>query len=73
MVTAAWHFVRRRYILGAVLEIWALIFINVLLFAWMGVVLFTETREGEEFFPDIFEGAWGLFVLFTTTNFPDIM
>lgn len=62
-----------RHIVGAVLEIWLLIFINVVLFAWMGVVLFSGTEEGTYIFPDIFEGSWNLFVLSTTTNFPAIM
>lgn len=62
-----------RHILGAVAEIWVLIFLNILLFAWVGVILFADTQEGEEKFPDLFEASWRLFVLFTTTNFPEIM
>eukprot|EP00752_Nemacystus_decipiens_P003210 g2971.t1 len=62
-----------RHILGAVAEIWVLIFLNIILFAWVGVILFAETQEGDEKFPDLFEASWRLFVLFTTTNFPEIM
>lgn len=62
-----------RHILGAVMEIWVLIFINIMLFAWMGMVLFAGTLEGSSVFPDIMESGWRLFVLFTTTNFPEIM
>lgn len=62
-----------RHILGAVAEIWLLIFLNIMLFAWVGVIVFAGTQEGETKFPDIFEASWRLFVLFTTTNFPEIM
>eukprot|EP00903_Cladosiphon_okamuranus_P015012 g13891.t1 len=62
-----------RHILSAVAEIWVLIFLNILLFAWVGVILFAGTAEGEFKFPDLFEASWRLFVLFTTTNFPEIM
>lgn len=54
-------------------EIWVLIFLNILLFAWVGVILFAGTEEGEEKFSDLLEASWRLFVLFTTTNFPEIM
>eukprot|EP00904_Undaria_pinnatifida_P004047 jgi/Undpi1/13643/HiC_scaffold_9.g03297.m1 len=62
-----------RHILGAVAEIWLLIFLNILLFAWVGMILFEGTSEGDAIFPDVFEASWRLFVLFTTTNFPEIM
>lgn len=64
---------KRRHILGAVLEIWVLIVLNILMFSWMGMVLFAGMAEGDYVFPDIFEAGWRLFVLFTTTNFPEIM
>lgn len=54
-------------------EIWFVIFFNILLFAWMGVILFSGTEEGDDKFPDVFEAGWRLFVLFTTTNFPEVM
>lgn len=62
-----------RHVLGVVLEIWVLIFLNLVMFAWLGMVLFAGTDEGDAVFPDMFEAGWRLFVLFTTTNFPDIM
>ncbi|CAM9880018.1 unnamed protein product, partial [Pylaiella littoralis] len=62
-----------RHILGAVAEIWVLIFLNILLFAWVGVILYAGTDEGDLMFPNLFEACWRLFVLFTTTNFPAIM
>ena len=46
---------------------------NIILFAWVGVILFAGTSEGKDKFPDLFEASWRLFVLFTTTNFPEIM
>ncbi|KAK3246740.1 hypothetical protein CYMTET_43734, partial [Cymbomonas tetramitiformis] len=45
----------------------------VAVFAWAGLLIFEGTPEGAEYFPTIFDSAWTLLVLMTTSNWPDAM
>ena len=41
--------------------------------SWASYNLTHGTKEGDAHFPDLTEAAWELFILMTTSNFPDIM
>ena len=49
------------------------IIIYVFYFAWMGNRLFAGTIEGVESFTNLDDSFFYMFVLLTTSNFPDIM
>ena len=49
------------------------IMLYVFYFSWMGNRLFSGTIEGIEYFSTINESFFSMFVLLTTSNFPDIM
>ena len=49
------------------------ILIYVFYFAWMGNRLFSGTIEGVENFSTLNDSFFYMFVLLTTSNFPDIM
>lgn len=54
----------------------ALFVLFVLIFAWCGCIVFTNTSMDTEtklFFPNLWEGMWTLMVLLTTNNSPDVM
>ena len=63
-------------ILPAFGSISALFALFVLLFAWCGSILFTNTNmnvESKLFFPNMWEGMWTLVVLLTTNNSPNMI
>lgn len=49
------------------------IFLYVFYFAWMGNRLFAGTIEGVENFSGLNDSFFYMFVLLTTSNFPDVM
>ena len=65
----------RRYIQVIVgsLPMGIFIFLYVFYFAWMGNRLFAGTIEGVENFGDLNDSFFYMFVLLTTSNFPDVM
>ena len=48
-----------------------LIFIT--FYAWVGVVMFYNSEEGEQHFPNLIDGMWTLWTSVTTVNYPDVM
>jgi len=57
-----------------VLSVLALLGCVVLLYAWFATLIFqNETAEGREVFPTYGASVWQLFILVTTSNFPDVM
>ena len=65
----------RRYIQVIVgsLPMAIFIFLYVFYFAWMGNRLFAGTIEGVENFADLNDSFFYMFVLLTTSNYPDVM
>lgn len=65
----------RRYIQVIVgsLPMAIFIFLYVFYFAWMGNRLFSGTIEGVENFADLNDSFFYMFVLLTTSNYPDVM
>jgi len=65
----------RRYITVIVGSLPMVIFIMVYVFyfAWMGNRLFAGTIEGVETFSNLNDSFFYMFVLLTTSNFPDVM
>lgn len=49
------------------------ILVYVFYFAWMGSRLFSGTIEGVETFSNLNDSFFYMFVLLTTSNFPDVM
>ena len=62
-------------ILPAYLRVGALVCLLLGFFGWFGVVLFPpfETAQGDEYFTNLKEACWQLFICITTANFPDVM
>ena len=65
----------RRYIqvIWGSLPMAIFIFLYVFYFAWMGNRLFAGTIEGVENFADLNDSFFYMFVLLTTSNYPDVM
>mmetsp|Transcript_2156 Transcript_2156/g.5063 ORF Transcript_2156/g.5063 Transcript_2156/m.5063 type:complete len:802 (-) Transcript_2156:128-2533(-) len=42
-------------------------------YAWFGVVIFCDSREGKTAFPNLADGMWTLWICVTTANYPDVM
>lgn len=65
----------RRYITVIIgsLPMGIFIFLYVFYFAWMGNRLFAGTIEGVENFADLNDSFFFMFVLLTTSNYPDVM
>jgi hypothetical protein len=65
----------RRYITVIVGSLPMVIFIMVYVFyfAWMGNRLFAGTLEGVQNFSNLNDSFFYMFVLLTTSNFPDVM
>eukprot|EP00584_Thalassiosira_punctigera_P014654 CAMPEP_0172548632 /NCGR_PEP_ID=MMETSP1067-20121228/17872_1 /TAXON_ID=265564 ORGANISM="Thalassiosira punctigera, Strain Tpunct2005C2" /NCGR_SAMPLE_ID=MMETSP1067 /ASSEMBLY_ACC=CAM_ASM_000444 /LENGTH=816 /DNA_ID=CAMNT_0013335873 /DNA_START=47 /DNA_END=2497 /DNA_ORIENTATION=+ len=51
----------------------SLLAVTVTFYAWFGVVIFYDTREGRTAFPSLAEGMWTLYTCVTTANYPDVM
>ena len=51
----------------------AFILVYVFYFAWMGSRLFAGTIEGVETFSNLNDSFFYMFVLLTTSNYPDVM
>jgi lipopolysaccharide export LptBFGC system permease protein LptF len=56
-----------------VLNILFLLCVLMLFYAWFGVVMFVDTKEGIELFPTLIEALWTLWICVTTANYPDVM
>ena len=56
-----------------VFNILLILLIFTIFWAFLGVVGFYETREGEESFSNLWEGMWTLYIMATTANYPDVM
>lgn len=65
----------RRYItvISGSLPMVIFIMIYVFYFAWMGNRLFAGTIEGVETFSNLNDSFFFMFVLLTTSNYPDVM
>jgi len=55
--------------MSAPLSILAII---ILFYGWFGTVIFYQTEQGIESFPNIFESCWTLWIMVTTANYPDV-
>jgi len=51
----------------------AILAIFVVFYAWCGVVLFFDSEQGANGFPNLLEGVWTLWICVTTANYPDVM
>lgn len=56
-----------------VLPILAVLAIMTGFYAWVGVVLFYGSPQGERDFPNIWDACWTLWMCVTTVNYPDVM
>lgn len=56
-----------------VFNILFLLFIIAVFYAWFGVVMFVDTEEGRQMFPNFIEALWTLWTSITTANYPDVM
>lgn len=71
--------VRTRLLLVAktmpeVMGIFGMIVSFIAFFAWIGVLIFDkDSPEGRQYFADLGDGMWSLYILLTTANFPDVM
>ncbi|CAE7869953.1 TPC1 [Symbiodinium microadriaticum] len=54
-------------------EVLAALAACILVFAWMGVIIFSRSDEGVDFFRNWPVALSSLWILFTTANFPDVM
>ena len=50
-----------------------LLFTFIIFYAWIGVVLFYNQPEGKQYFPNLIDGVWTLWVCVTTAIYPDVM
>ncbi|ETV81430.1 hypothetical protein, variant [Aphanomyces astaci] len=60
-------------VLSEIYSILSLVFVFILFYAWMSIVLFSGTPEGDAQMPNMIEASWHFLILLTTSNFPDIM
>jgi len=51
----------------------AILAIFTIFYAWFGVVLFYNSPQGANSFPNLLEGVWTLWICVTTANYPDVM
>ena len=51
----------------------AFIVIYILYFSWMGERMFSGTLEGVQYFSSFGDSVFNMFVLLSTSNFPDVM
>ena len=65
-----WTFVNMIPDLLAPLSMLAIV---VVFYAWFGVVIFYDTEQGSETFPNLPEAIWTLWICVTTANYPDVM
>lgn len=42
-------------------------------YAWIGVVIFSNSEEGTMHFPNLIDAMWTLWICITTANYPDVM
>ena len=65
----------RRYLLviKGSLPMTLFVFVYVFYFAWMGNRLFSGTIEGVQSFANLDDSFFYMFVLLTTSNYPDVM
>mmetsp|Transcript_26804 Transcript_26804/g.68908 ORF Transcript_26804/g.68908 Transcript_26804/m.68908 type:complete len:856 (-) Transcript_26804:278-2845(-) len=54
-------------------DILFLLVIVLVIFSWVGLLLFNGTAEGDEYFPDLGMSMMNLHILITTANYPDVM
>jgi len=50
-----------------------LVVFHIVIFSWVGLVLFAGSAEGTLYFKDMQTSLWSMMVAITTTNFPDLM
>ena len=55
-----------------VLNVLALLFVFITFYAWFGCVMFVDTPEGDENFPNLIDAWWTLWICVTTANYPDV-
>lgn len=58
--------------LPEILNVLALLAVFITFYAWFGCVMFVDTPEGDEHFPNIIEAWWTLWICVTTANYPDV-
>ena len=58
--------------LPEVFNVLALLFIFITFYAWFGCVMFVDTPQGDEAFPNLIDAWWTLWICITTANYPDV-
>lgn len=61
------------HLMWTVMDIWFLLFVLLMVYSWVGLMLFSGSQEGDEYFPSVGEGMWNLLILSSTTNYPTVM
>ena len=54
-----------------VMKVLFLLGVIVIFYAWFGVVIFKDSKQGRTF-PNLIEGMWTLYISITTANYPDV-
>lgn len=60
-------------ILPQVMNIFFMMFIYMIFWAFLGTVMFYDMDEGRESFSNLIESLWTLWICVTTANYPDVM
>ena len=55
------------------MNIFLMMFIYMVFWAFLGTVMFYDTDEGKESFSSLVESLWTLWICVTTANYPDVM
>ena len=58
--------------LPEVFNVLVLLAVFITFYAWFGCVMFVDTDEGDQHFPNLIEAWWTLWICVTTANYPDV-
>ena len=58
--------------LPEIMNVLALLAVFITFYAWFGCVMFVDTPQGDEQFPNLIEAWWTLWICVTTANYPDV-
>jgi len=67
------YVIRYMLVMRDTLPMVVFILIYILFFSWMGERIFSGTLEGVQYFGSFPDAFFNMFILMTTSNFPDIM
>lgn len=56
-----------------ILNILSTLFFFLFMYSFTGVLLFAGSQEGDQYFPNLNEAFYNMFILLTTANYPDVM